>query len=207
PHRPVVEVRLVAEAERRVPRLELVRTSEEADDLVVLGVGGHPVPGARGEAGRHVLHDGVHLLGLVAIRLRHLGDLGEDVGLAVLARALPLTGRLPHRGPFLGRERLGRLGLRRLGGLPLSHRDTSVCRDESGRYSAVGRKSRASRAIRAKAASWTSERSCAHGCSVVRWAMSRHHAAAPPYSSLRAARSNAWPIRRRSSAAISFTTP
>src|SRR5215204_5522534 len=44
PHRAFVEVRLVAEAERRVSRLELLRALEEADDLAVLGIRGHPVP-------------------------------------------------------------------------------------------------------------------------------------------------------------------
>src|SRR6266511_5823369 len=47
PHVAVVEVRRVLEAERRVPRLELLRALEEADNLAVLGVGGHPVPGPR----------------------------------------------------------------------------------------------------------------------------------------------------------------
>src|SRR5438552_13048898 len=41
-----VEVRLVAEAERRVPRLELVRALKKADDIAILGVRGHPVPGS-----------------------------------------------------------------------------------------------------------------------------------------------------------------
>ena len=36
PHLPVVEVRLVAEAERRVPRLELVRALEVADMAVTI---------------------------------------------------------------------------------------------------------------------------------------------------------------------------
>src|SRR5471030_1346545 len=36
PHVAFVEVRLVAEAERSVPRLELLRALEEADDLAVL---------------------------------------------------------------------------------------------------------------------------------------------------------------------------
>src|SRR5216683_5715669 len=44
PHGAFVEVRLVAEAERRVPGLELLRALEEADDVAVLGIGGHPVP-------------------------------------------------------------------------------------------------------------------------------------------------------------------
>src|SRR6266851_9947473 len=40
PHGAFVEVRLVAEAERRVPGLELLRALEEADDVAVLGIGG-----------------------------------------------------------------------------------------------------------------------------------------------------------------------
>src|SRR5215472_4995286 len=42
PHVAFVEVRLVAEAERRVPRVELLRALEEADDLAVLGIRGIP---------------------------------------------------------------------------------------------------------------------------------------------------------------------
>src|SRR5207245_8715601 len=52
PHVAFVEVRLVAEAERRIPRFELLRCLEEADDLTVfavLGIGGHPVPESRRE--------------------------------------------------------------------------------------------------------------------------------------------------------------
>src|SRR3989440_9753088 len=63
PHGAFVEVRLVAEAERGVPRFELVRALEEADDIAVLGIGGHPVPGSRREAGRGGLDDGVEPLG------------------------------------------------------------------------------------------------------------------------------------------------
>src|SRR2546422_9106644 len=47
PHVAFVEVCLVAEAERRVPRLELLRCLEEANNLAVLafpGIGGHSVP-------------------------------------------------------------------------------------------------------------------------------------------------------------------
>src|SRR5262245_18383319 len=42
PQHSFVEVRRVTEAEGRVPRLELLRALEEADDLTVLGVRGHP---------------------------------------------------------------------------------------------------------------------------------------------------------------------
>src|SRR5919106_936349 len=74
PHGALVEVRLVAEAERRVPRFELLRALEEADDLAVLGVRGHPVPGFRRESWRAGFDDGMDPLGHGAIRFRHLGD-------------------------------------------------------------------------------------------------------------------------------------
>src|SRR5438034_10244972 len=46
PHRAVVELRAVVEAEHRVPLLELRGVAEEADDLAVLvRVRGHSVPG------------------------------------------------------------------------------------------------------------------------------------------------------------------
>src|SRR6266540_283041 len=52
PHGAFVEVGLVVEAKRRVPRLELVGGLEEADDVAVLvGIRGHPVPGLRQERG------------------------------------------------------------------------------------------------------------------------------------------------------------
>src|SRR5919204_41824 len=102
PHGAVVEVRLVAEAERRVPRLELLRALEEADDIAVLGVRGHPVPGSRREGWRAGFDDGVEALGHDAIRFLHLGDLREHLAFRVgLARLrLQLPGALPHRGLF-----------------------------------------------------------------------------------------------------------
>ena len=77
PHGAFVEVRRVAEAERRVPRLELLRALEEADDLAVLGIRGHPVPGSRREGWRAGFDDRMEPLGHGAIRFRHLGDLRE----------------------------------------------------------------------------------------------------------------------------------
>src|SRR5207245_9515334 len=47
PHGAFVEVRLVHEAERRIPRFELLRALEEADHLAILGIRGHPVPSSR----------------------------------------------------------------------------------------------------------------------------------------------------------------
>src|SRR5260370_32060054 len=47
-----IEVRAVVEAQRRVPRLELVRGLEETDDLAVLGIRGHTVPELRREGRR-----------------------------------------------------------------------------------------------------------------------------------------------------------
>src|ERR687897_1475091 len=116
PHGALVEVRCVVETERRVPRVELLRALEVADDLAVLvDVGGHPVPGLRREGGRARLDDFVEPLGHGAVRSVHLGDLLEHGALpcrSVLVRALfspQLFGALPHRGPFLGRETLGLL--------------------------------------------------------------------------------------------------
>src|SRR2546429_5123786 len=114
PHGAFVEVRGVAEAERRVPRLELLRGLEEADDLAVLGIRGHPVPGPRREAWRAGFDNRVEPLGHRAIRLPHLGDLREDGAFPVRpvrARAaargcLPLLEVLLHRGSFLVRESL-----------------------------------------------------------------------------------------------------
>src|SRR2546429_346158 len=128
PHGVFVEVRLVAEAERGVPRLELVRALEEADDLVVVGVRGHPVPGSRREGWRAGFDGGMEPLGHGAIRFRHLGNLREHVAFPVrLLRAraaarfrLQLLGAFLHCDAFLVRESLDRLaghgGAR--GGLP-----------------------------------------------------------------------------------------
>ena len=70
---------------------------EEADDLAVLGVRGHPVPGLRREVRRAGLDDRMEPLGHGAIRSLHLGDLLEHGALPVrLARfGLQLLGRAP----------------------------------------------------------------------------------------------------------------
>src|SRR5438876_774139 len=65
-----VEVRAVVEAQRRVPRLELVRGLEEADDLAVLGIRGHPVPELRREGWRAGFDDRMEPLAEGAIRCR-----------------------------------------------------------------------------------------------------------------------------------------
>src|SRR6266704_4171300 len=107
-----VEVRRVAEAERRVPRFELLRALEEADNLAVLGIRRHPVPGS-GREGWRVGFDGrMKPLGHGTIRLPHLGDLREHGAFPVrLVRPraasrgrLPLLEVLLHRGSFLVRE-------------------------------------------------------------------------------------------------------
>src|SRR2546423_5311799 len=79
PHGALVEVRGVVEAEHRVPLLELLPVSEEAEDLAVLGVRGHPVPGSRRESRRTCRDDAMEPLGHGAIRSLHLGDLREHV--------------------------------------------------------------------------------------------------------------------------------
>src|SRR5918995_2132487 len=115
PHVAVVEVRRGVEAERRVPLLELRRRREEADDLAVLRIRRHAVPGPRRERRRAGRDDLVQPLGHVFVRLRHLRDLREHVAFALRAvpvRArlrLELAGALLHRSAFLVREPLGRL--------------------------------------------------------------------------------------------------
>src|SRR5215472_3222245 len=132
PHGAFVEVRHVIEAERRVPRLELLRGLEEAEDLAVLGVRGHPVPGSWRERRRAGFDDGMEPLGQGAIRCRHLRDLREQLAFPVrlgraraAARAFQLLGALLHRAPFLIGESLVRLALRGgalAGLLPVVHR-------------------------------------------------------------------------------------
>src|SRR6266511_1478004 len=113
PHGAFVEVRRVVEAERRVPGLELLRALEEADDLAVLGIRGHPVPGLRREGWGAGFDDRVEPLAQGAIRFRHLGDLREHGAFPVrLVRARAaargrLLGALLHRGSFLVRESVG----------------------------------------------------------------------------------------------------
>src|SRR5208283_3453930 len=80
PHGAFVEVRLVHEAERRVPRFELLRALEEADDLAVLGIRGHPVPEPRREGWRAGFDDRMEPLAQGAIRFRHRGDLWKWFG-------------------------------------------------------------------------------------------------------------------------------
>src|ERR1700682_5171754 len=162
PHGSFVEVRFVAEAERRISRLELVRALEEADDIAVLGVRAHPVPGSRREGWRAGFDDGMEPLGHGAIRFRHLGDLREQVAFPVYlacARAaargrVQLLGALPHRASFLDRESLELLADRRgalgrfLRILLWTHRNHLIlplswtpCRNSNAdpRYSDIGR--------------------------------------------------------------------
>src|SRR5216117_1507985 len=114
PHGALVEVRLVAETERRVPRLELLRALEEADDLAVLGIRGHPVPQSRREGWRAGFDDSMEPLAHGAIRFRHPGELREHSAFPVpLVRAraaargrLQLLDALLHRDSFLVRESL-----------------------------------------------------------------------------------------------------
>jgi hypothetical protein len=87
-----VEVRRVAEAERRVPRVELLRALEEADDLAVLGIRGHPVPESRREGRRAGLDDRMEPIAPRAIRFR------SGISAIVASTALSPSA-LPARGP------------------------------------------------------------------------------------------------------------
>src|ERR1700674_3275247 len=135
PHGAFREVRRVVKAERRVPRLELLRGLEEADDLFVLGIRGHAVPEFRREDWRAGPDDGIEPLRHGAIGFRHLADLCEHDALAVrLFRGrLRLSDAVLDRRSLLVRECLISFGRgSALGGLlrvlhcrfPLSH---SVC--------------------------------------------------------------------------------
>src|SRR2546429_7205962 len=110
PHGAFVEVRLVAEAERRVPRLELLRGLEEADDLAILGIRGHPVPEFRREGWRAGFDDSMEPLAHGAIRFPHLGNLCQHSAFPVrlVGGRLCLSDALLYRGSFLVREYLVR---------------------------------------------------------------------------------------------------
>src|SRR6266704_166009 len=110
PHVAFVEVRLVAEAERRVPRLELRGWLEEADDLVVLGIRGHPVPESRQELRHDLFDDSMEPFGHGAIWFPHLGDLRQHGGLPLPLASLHLFGAVPYRASFLLSERLAGRG-------------------------------------------------------------------------------------------------
>src|SRR5206468_1712551 len=90
----------------------LLRALEEADDLAVLGIRGHPVPESRREDRRAGFDDLMEPLGHGALWFRHLGDLPEHVAfpfrpVLVRARFRPqLFGALLHRGSFLAGESL-----------------------------------------------------------------------------------------------------
>src|SRR5579864_7994854 len=126
PHASVVEIRLVAEADRRVPRLELPRALEVADDLAVLGIRGHPVPEPRREAWGAGFDDRVEPLAKGAIRWRHGGDLREHGAFSVRPVRPQLSDAVSHRGFFLVRESLGHLA--RHAGDPRGHPRALPCR-------------------------------------------------------------------------------
>src|SRR5262245_43534810 len=59
PHRAFIQSGLVAETQRRIPRLELLRALEEAQHAALSCVGRHPVPGSRLEVWRAGFDDRV----------------------------------------------------------------------------------------------------------------------------------------------------
>src|SRR6266852_6110870 len=76
---------------------------EEADNLAVLGICRHPVPGFRRERRRGGFDHGMEPLGHAAIWFRHLGDLREYVAFPVRLtreRAPSLFEGLLHGGSF-----------------------------------------------------------------------------------------------------------
>ena len=67
------------ENESRVPRVKLVCTLEEANDLAVIGIRRHPIPGFRREGWRACFDDSMKSFGNRAIRSRHRGNQREHV--------------------------------------------------------------------------------------------------------------------------------
>src|SRR6266550_541995 len=113
PHGALVQLRAVVEAEHRVPLLELARVAEEADDLAVLGIGGHPVPRFRREVWGGGLDELMEPPSDGAVLRRHRGDRGAH-GAFPIRLVLQLSGARFHRGLFLARESfllVGALGL------------------------------------------------------------------------------------------------
>src|SRR6267143_3748707 len=116
PHVAFVEVGLVAEAERRVSRLELRRCLEVAYDLVVLGIRGHPVPESRRQGRGTFSDDIMETLGHCAIRFPHLSDLREHCAFPLPLASLHLLDAVSYRASFLLSECLACRG-GALGGL------------------------------------------------------------------------------------------
>src|SRR5437870_8100581 len=117
PHGAFVELRAVVEPEHRVPLLELPRVAEEADNLAVLGIRRHPVPGLRREVWGGGFDELMEPLGDGAILRRHRGDRGAR-GAFPVRLVLQLSGARFHRGLFLGCESFFLVGA--LGGLLLA---------------------------------------------------------------------------------------
>src|SRR5262249_52494443 len=102
PHGAVVEVRVVLEAERCVPRLELRRALEEADDLAVLGIRGHPVPESRREGWRAGFDHRMEPLAHGPIRFPHRGDLREHGAFPVCLIRARAGARVPLLRGLIG---------------------------------------------------------------------------------------------------------
>src|SRR6185437_1463822 len=136
PHGALVELRAVVEAEHRVPLLELPRVAEEADDLAVLRIRRHAVPGLRREFRGGGFDELVERLCDGAILRRHLGDRGAYGAFPVLVR-FQFPRPCSHRGLLLGAESLCCL----MGGLGLAHRSpfvrSTTCAKRSSRCSHV----------------------------------------------------------------------
>src|SRR6266550_8008510 len=143
PHGAFVELRAVVEAEHRVPLLELRRVAEEADDLAILGIRRHPVPGLRRKVWGGSFDELMEPPSDGAVLRRHRGDRGAH-GAFPIRLVLQLSGARFHRGLFLGGESFALVGA--LGGLLLAlrsgiHRSpfvrSTTCAKRSSRCSQV----------------------------------------------------------------------
>ncbi len=107
PHGARVQVGLVAEAERRIPRLELPRVLEVADDLVVFGICRHPVPESRRKGRRAGFDYRMNPSAHGAVGFWHRGDLREHDALPVRTIRVQLLDALLHGSFFLVGEASG----------------------------------------------------------------------------------------------------
>src|SRR6202011_5315246 len=112
PNITLIEFCILLKTERGVPRFEFLAALEEANNLAVLRISWHPIPGSRSKSRSIGFDDSVDPLGNNPILLWHFGDLREYVPFPVnltRANASPLIEGLPHCGSFLGLQQRRRL--------------------------------------------------------------------------------------------------
>ena len=132
PHGALVELRHVVEPEGRVPRVELARRLEEAEDLPSLAYAGIPYQ-VSADVRAAAVTIAWSRLASALVRSLHPGD-RPSRSRSPSARFLFARFRFQlwaslHRGSFFVRESAGRLGLALRGSYPSSHVSSSASLD------------------------------------------------------------------------------